>query len=86
MQANKITESTASDLKQWLQRPGADSKTGLGIEMRQDVQWLDQNAKDLSSIEISEKDEMMPQNAHGSSSKVGIEALLALFGCGGKRK
>ncbi|KAI1617979.1 hypothetical protein EDD36DRAFT_459639 [Exophiala viscosa] len=86
MQANKIAESTTRDLKQWLQKPGTGAQAGLGIEMRQDVQWLDENSKDLSSIEISEKDETMPQRQQGSSSRVGIDALLALFGCGMRRK
>ncbi|KIV85235.1 hypothetical protein PV11_00958 [Exophiala sideris] len=86
MQANKITESTTRDLKQWLQKPGTGAQAGLGIEMRQDVQWLDENSKDLSSIEINEKDDMLPQRPQGSSSRAGIEAFLALFGCGGRRK
>ena len=86
MQANKISESTTRDLKQWLQRPGPSSQAGLGIEMRQDVQWLDENSKDLSSIEITEKDEMMPRRAQGPSISGGLEAFLALFGCGGRRK
>lgn len=86
MQANKINESTTRELKQWLERPETSAQAGLGIEIRQDLQWLDENSKDLSSIEINEKEEMISQRGQGTTSSNGMEMFLGLFGCGGRRK
>ncbi|KAK7890340.1 hypothetical protein LTR67_008226 [Exophiala xenobiotica] len=90
MQANKASESTTKELKQWLHKPGTNAQAGLGIEMGHDLQWLEENKNDLSSIDFNEKEDMLPKEAPqthaGPSNSGGPLGFLALFGCGAKRK
>ncbi|KIW17338.1 hypothetical protein PV08_04530 [Exophiala spinifera] len=88
MQANKASESTTQDLKQWLQRPGTSAGAGLGIDVRHDMQWLEENKNDLSAIDFNEKDEMSkkPASKSTTSNNGAASGFLSLFNCAGKRK
>ncbi len=84
MQANKMNETTSKKLRQWLERPGTSAQAGLGIDVRQELQWLD-NSKDLSSLQLSEKAETqrpIPQHNDGDAKG----CLWAWLNCAGKRK
>lgn len=89
MQTNKASETTTKELKQWLAKPGTSAEAGLGINTQQDLQWLE-NTKDLSSIALkNEEDEasdLEAQEKPTPSAGGGGGGLMALFGCGGKRK
>ncbi|KAJ9626675.1 hypothetical protein H2204_010064 [Knufia peltigerae] len=88
MQANKASETTTDDLKRWLQRPGTSAGAGLGIDVRQDMQWLEENKNDLSTIDFNEKEEMVKKSApqpHANNNGAAA-GFLALFNCAGKRK
>ncbi|OAL35604.1 hypothetical protein AYO20_05223 [Fonsecaea nubica] len=99
MQANKASESTTRELREWLAKPGTSVEAGLGINIQQDLQWLE-NTKDLSSIELGDKEGAEPtidkekasqgaggggEGGDGSGGKGG-GGFMALFGCAGKRK
>lgn len=79
MQANKASEATAKELKEWLEKPATSAEAGLGVNTQHDLQWLE-HAKDLSSIDLNEKD------LASGPSDTGGGWFAALFGCGGKRK
>ncbi len=93
MQANKIHDSTLKDLKQWLSDPATNAEPGLGVNTRQDLQWVEKT-KDLSSIEIGDDDtapsirkEKPPSDAGAPIGQKGGNAFMALFAsCAGKRK
>ncbi|KIW27194.1 uncharacterized protein PV07_06956 [Cladophialophora immunda] len=99
MQANKVSESTTKELKEWLAKPGTSIEAGLGINTQQDLQWLE-NTKDLSSIELGDKEADPATDKENASQEVGGSGgggggssgggggggFMALFGCGGKRK
>jgi len=86
MQANKVSETTTQELKQWLEKPGTSAEAGLGINTQQDLQWL-QTTKDLSSIALNERDNIpeSKEEVNGDNGGSG-GGFMALFGCGGKRK
>ncbi|KIW97124.1 uncharacterized protein Z519_02516 [Cladophialophora bantiana CBS 173.52] len=88
MQANKVSESTTMELKDWLSKPGTSIEAGLGINTQQDLQWLE-NTKDLSSIELGVKAQdpaVDKEKASKEATGGGGGGFMALFGCGGKRK
>lgn len=88
MQANKASESTTQDLKQWLQRPGTSAGAGLGIDVRQDMQWLEENKNDLSTIDFNEKQEMLkkPVPQPNTTNNGAAAGFLGWFNCAGRRK
>jgi hypothetical protein len=86
MQANKMDESTGKELRRWLETPGTSAQAGLGIDVRQELQWLD-NSKDLSSLRLSEKAEPAGRPTEQTQKEGGPSGgVWALFGCAGKRK
>lgn len=90
MQANKVSETTTTELKRWLEKPGTSAEAGLGLGIQQDLQWLE-NSKDLSSIEMNEpaktpQPQVPDTNGSGGGGGGGGGGFFALFGCGGKRK
>lgn len=100
MQANKASETTTKELKQWLQRPGTSSGAGLGISVQQDLLWLE-NSRDLSSIALNEKGTPVQQQNETSRGGTDIDPDMsrsktadtggnggwkAFFNCAGKRK
>ena len=84
MQANKASETTMSELKQWLEKPGTSAEAGLGLGIQQDLEWLDKS-KDMSSITLGEKEQPL-ERTEESQTGGGGGGFMALFGCGGKRK
>lgn len=60
----------------------------MGIDVRQDMQWLEENKNDLSTIDFNEKEEMVKKSApqpHANNNGAAA-GFLALFNCAGKRK
>ena len=98
MKANSADEKTTGDMKKWLEKPRNGAEAGLGIDVQQDLQFI-QNSKDLSSISLNnEKSESaVPKapsvNNNGITDGAGTSnggggggGFLALFGCASKRK
>jgi hypothetical protein len=101
MKASSVDEKTTEDLKQWLEKPRDGSEAGLGLELRQDLEWA-QNSKDLSSISLNQEKAKSMKEApsdnrtpsiknDGAASDRGANGgggggFLAMFGCASKRK
>lgn len=94
MKSHNIDDKTSAQVQRWMENGESGEQLGLGIDTRQDLQWLQKN-QDISSITLNSMGKgtsmtgetvVKGSGGGGGTGGGGAAGLMALFGCAGRRK